>query len=124
MLPGLGCSDSAGSPAQVPLCLHTLRCCRPAQTTTPTTNSRPDVTRALSGCSPVTRDRFHRFYPRDDFTGSTCVRAVRENGGARAPSSMLGQIRTTEISRALNPQSETREPPLMLTCDRCRRRGG
>ncbi|KAG8014642.1 hypothetical protein GBF38_003222 [Nibea albiflora] len=55
-----------------------------------------------------TRDRFSRFYPRDDFTGSTCVLCVKNVKGSRAPSYMLGQIRTAEISRALQSAEQPR----------------
>lgn len=77
MLPGVGCSDAARSPAHVPLYLPAPRgATDPHQTT-----DRPTGPRSLPGCSPAaqehTRDRFHRFYPRDDFTGSTCVPCVK-----------------------------------------------
>lgn len=79
MLPGMGCSDSAkessASPSAAPLHAKAFR------GPTPTTDRQDRTSLSVGMLSDRarrnTRDRFHRFYQRDDFTGSTCVPCVK-----------------------------------------------
>lgn len=68
MLPGVGCSGSARSPAQVPLYLPSRRCHRLAPTDWTSVGM-------LSGrAGTLATDSTDSI--RDDFTGSTCVKTV------------------------------------------------
>lgn len=105
MLPGVGCSKSARSPAPSPPLYVPPTDPQPTYLTEPDRTSRSLSLSCRDALRPRrnTRDRFSRFYPRDDFTGSTCVLCVKKRSGVSSTPPPICWVRSAPLLKSHEP---------------------